>query len=143
MSAEQPNREIEGACLGFRFHADYTSQMADSAMEFLVVENGRVKELWHPCDLPVFIDTVNDRLDIVGIRFLRTQGIKVVHTPGDGSGRSRNLTDRKFLNFDLSWFEDDNNWGFHYPLGQRDAGILSNYGIELKFLGDNYLSSQG
>lgn len=126
---EERLKEIEGQHFVLEFSSDYTVDQGDGhAIEIFQARNGKLEEVWHPCDHAI-MNAIGSEQSEKAAKYLQERGVKVVYTPGCTKEPN------KCMGLTLDNFTDEDNWVEYRPL-RTDfdywKGFFQGHGIELK-----------
>jgi len=129
MTLQDKLKELEGKYFLFEFSADYTvEESMGHALEIFQVRNGKLEEVWHPCD-HAFMNCIDEEQSVKACEYLKKNNIKEAYTPGWV------INPGSFLDIQFDDYTDADNWVRYDPLTrQLDywKGFLQNFGITLK-----------
>jgi hypothetical protein len=131
------HQDLGGQHIGFEYCDDGTP--GSTLLRVYQVKEAKLNSVWDPYEHEP-PDRVGDHLNERALRFLKKSNVQRVYTPGTGSVWDGTRPLESFLNHQLSWHQDENNWGIYKPLDKHYfTGFLAEYGIELCYLGNLYI----
>jgi len=130
MTLQDKLKELEGKYFLFEFSADYTVKESHNghALEIFQVRNGKLEEVWHPCD-HAFMNGIDEEQSVKACEYLKQNRIEEVYTPGWV------INPGSFLDIQFDDYTDRDNWVQYEPLTRELhywKSFLQRFDITLK-----------